>query len=789
MKTIGIIGYDLFGTGGTTRSNTNLINEFLADNKEIIYFNLLPFSNSKMRKVKEALVNPTRIRFLQLKDFWESDKADTYIITRESLFIFAKIIKQRYPEAKVIGEVHTPLQLIDPEVDFASGAIDTYRVATVKIKNILQKRFSHNNIVVFPVSIRHLSNKIRNNLNSLKEIDGEVNFIIYSRFDEAQKDIAYSIKLMDYLVNQKGKNHYKLYINGTGSGESLYRKLIEMYELNRNVFLNQSPPEKGIYLSTARCETLGYSIIEAFTDGRPIILYKGDDNSLKEIYQGFTSFCWLEKNIVADAEKIIQFINKKYIEKLRQFEHDITLIERLSPTIDYGKKYEKIVLSEPLVNKQTFKLDTDEIYQLIYKQNNLTKDSFSLRIYLRLKEMRFIGPIVSSMKIKETLKRILRQTEATPINDILLKGNLRNDFVFVESFHGKSFAGDPKYLALALKEKFPEYTFYVSSINELVDMEIFSHGMVPVRLGGNKYVTKFRKSRLVIVNGNSLDKAGKVEGQVFVETWHGVPLKKMVADLVDSKQREIEVEAFLPRMKKWDYLLTSSPKNLELFESAFQLKNNEQLAILKNGAPRNAFLMRNRENQEVKNELLGKYFNFKFETGKKYILYCPTWRKQRRDAVSQLDFVKVLDRLPNEYELIVKLHPLESTLISYYNNLDRRIHCFFNEISDIQELYLIADVLITDYSSAMFDFAHLDRKIIVLQEDATDYSKHVGWYFNLKTVTGLEGKAYTEDELVSEIKTEDDKTYNQKIIQHLLLWDVEDAEINIIEQLKIGWNS
>lgn len=263
----------------------------------------------------------------------------------------------------------------------------------------------------------------------------------------------------------------------------------------------------------------------------------------------------------------------------------------------------------------------------------------------------------------------------------------------------------------------------------------------------------------------------------------------MVADLVDFRQRETEVSAFIPRMKKWNYLITSSPRNLKLFESAFQLEKNTQLKILKSGAPRNAFLIKNKDNTALKNKLLGKYFNYNFELGKKYILYCPTWRKQKRDAISQLDFIKVLNQLPNEYELIVKLHPLESELINYYNNLDPRIHCFFNEISDIQELYLIADILITDYSSAMFDFAHLDKKIIILQEDAVDYENSIGWYFDLEKLTGLMGKSYTEEELACEIKHNNEKLYNQKILQNLLSWDAIDTEKNIIKQLMIRWNS
>ena len=81
---------------------------------------------------------------------------DVYIITRESLFIFARIIKKHHPQAKVIGEVHTPLALIDPTLDFASEAIDTYRVGLKSVYEKLSKKYPNNNIVHFPVSIRHL---------------------------------------------------------------------------------------------------------------------------------------------------------------------------------------------------------------------------------------------------------------------------------------------------------------------------------------------------------------------------------------------------------------------------------------------------------------------------------------------------------------------------------------------------------------------------------------------------------------------------------------------------------
>ena len=89
----------------------------------------------------------------------------------------------------------------------------------------------------------------------------------------------------------------------------------------------------------------------------------------------------------------------------------------------------------------------------------------------------------------------------------------------------------------------------------------------------------------------------------------------------------------------------------------------------------------------------------------------------------------------------------------------------------------------------MFDFAHVDKNIIILQEDALDYENSIGWYFDLEKLTGLIGQSYTEEELACEIKNHNEKLYNQKILQNLLSWDAIDTEKNIIKQLMIRWNS
>ena len=79
--------------------------------------------------------------------------------------------------------------------------------------------------------------------------------------------------------------------------------------------------------------------------------------------------------------------------------------------------------------------------------------------------------------------------------------------------------------------------------------------------------------------------------------------------------------------------------------------------------------------------------------------------------------MKLLEYLPKEYEIIVHLHPNEGMLRSKYNSLDASIHIvFYNEFVDIQELYILCETMITDYSSTIFDFAHLNKPILLLQE-------------------------------------------------------------------------
>ncbi|EUJ33708.1 glycosyl transferase, group 1 family protein [Listeria floridensis FSL S10-1187] len=777
MKKVAIIGFNIFAPGGTSRSNINLTKDFMDHGFHVALYNTLPFTKTDIITLKYTEKIKQNISFHSIFDLGKRQDIDIYVITRESLFPVSKIIKHFSPQAMVIGEIHAPLDLLDESIDLSLDSIDLIRVSTPSIEEEFKKRYQFKHVVNHTVSVRHL--KIDSRIISPKTS----NLSVFSRFEDNVKDISYSIKLMDYLVNYLGAVELNLYINGYGPSETLFKNLINYYQLQRYVFLNERVPEESIYLSTSRFETFGYSIVEALAKGQKALLFPGEDGALKEIFPKTESIEWLCKDLEIDARNVLQFTqaepNKAHYNELNSlFDKDgyIDLFENQYRLFRLRRRH----------SKNNFKLKEQEI-EAIYSNISHTKQArqfdWAYSFYTTLKKWPITRGIVTNTRVKKTSIAMLESFEklfAKKKEELPLYAN----HFFVESFHGKAFSGDPKYMALLIKEQLPDAKIFVSSVNQLVDMEIRYFGFEPLRLGSRAYLDKFKESKYVIVNGNTLDKAGKREGQIVIQTWHGFPLKKMVADLEDVKQREKELQQFLPRMKKWDYLLSSSDFNTELFRSAFKLEENPQLKIIENGAPRNKYLIANRNNLAEKEKLHLKYFNRPL-SDKRYILFCPTWRKDDRKDITSIDLKTLIRRLPDDMEIIVKLHPLEASLRKYYKSLDKRIHCFFNELVDIQELFILADVLISDYSSAIFDFAHLNKKIIILQEDAGTYQKKIGWYFDIEKVCAIAGKAYDSFALAKAIILTDRRvdTYCHAIQTNLMSRDSLLTEQRLLNEL------
>ncbi|WP_442773716.1 CDP-glycerol glycerophosphotransferase family protein [Lactococcus hircilactis] len=744
MTHIHLIGYNIFGLGGTSRANINLLTELSArPDITLVYSNQLAFSRTQLSSLKRDNPALSEVTFQPLSALIEASRnercRDIFLISRESLFALAELLRRTYPHAFILGEIHTWLANVDEDSAAFFPYFDRLRVATPTIKADFIRKFHFDRVFDLHVSTQHLS--------ALTEIPAALtkNFTMSVRFDEQQKNISYALRLWDYLVHIE-KREFKLYIRGSGAADTLYHTLVRYYGLEQHVFINaENPPAHSIYLSTSRFETFGYSLAEALAKGQLVVTTAGDDGVIKENFGEMDHLFWLSGKLTADAQILIRATKTlphpaatarnrhKLLENVGQF------YQGLAREIQTPVKFDR---------QLTHRLSAVRREQLRSALTNSETSNVFLtfrNIYTQLRRFPLVGKVIVKPRVRQLGVQL-----ADFFTQVVPEGKLHDNWIFIESFHGSNFSGDPKYLALAIKAARPNARIFVSSVNALVDVEIWNAGFETLRIGSTRYLHVFHQCKTIIVNGNTLDKAEKIHGQTIVQTWHGFPLKKMVNDLENPRQRTQEAHAFSPRMKKWDRLITSSHYNTQLLRSAFHLSENTHLKILETGAPRNAYLLAHKNDDAERKRIYEKMLNRPYNPATKFILFCPTWRRDNRRTLTQLDLKALMALLPDDYALIVKLHPLETALRKYYAKLDPRIHCFFNESTDIQELMLLYDILISDYSSAMFDFAHLHRKIICLTEDQADYAQKIGFYFDAADV-GLTSRTYTTSALAAEI--------------------------------------
>lgn len=248
-----------------------------------------------------------------------------------------------------------------------------------------------------------------------------------------------------------------------------------------------------------------------------------------------------------------------------------------------------------------------------------------------------------------------------------------------------------------------------------------------------KYYYYMARGKFFINNGNFPNFYVKRKQTIHIQTWHGTPLKRLGFDIDPSSPsyKENTSEQLMKRIARWDYLVAPNEYTGKILKRAYKYKNK----LLKIGYPRNDIFYKP---EQIKNKIIKEtkeYFNIPMN--KKVILYAPTWRDNEFHqglANEPYNFKFSLDRFAEnfgeEYVLLVRLHPREAVRcqIKEYENVVYNVTNF----DDIKYLYLITDILITDYSSVMFDFANTKKPIIFFAHDIEKYSSSLrGFYFNL----------------------------------------------------------
>lgn len=323
--------------------------------------------------------------------------------------------------------------------------------------------------------------------------------------------------------------------------------------------------------------------------------------------------------------------------------------------------------------------------------------------------------------------------------------------IVFNSFNGKTYGCSPKavYEYMISHEEFDDWNFIWAFKNAKKHKFLEKNPNTKViRQTARIYERKLAKAKYWITNYRMPDHVWPKQEQVYVQCWHGTPLKRLGYDLQTSENAIDSIADILRKYdtdaKKFSYILSPSHFASEKFISAWNLKENHmEDKVMEVGYPRNDFLL-NYKPQDVVDikEKLG------IPQDKKVILYAPTWRdNQHESGVGftydlNLDFEKLRQELGEEYVIVFRVHYLVASKFSF-KDFEGFIYNASN-YDDINHLYLIADLLITDYSSVFFDYGILKKPILFYMYDLDDYKDSIrGFYFGIDK---LPGRIITEEE-------------------------------------------
>ena len=336
-----------------------------------------------------------------------------------------------------------------------------------------------------------------------------------------------------------------------------------------------------------------------------------------------------------------------------------------------------------------------------------------------------------------------------------LKQPVKENVILFETFMAKNYSDSPKYIYEYIAQNHPEYEC-VWAIN---DGAKIPYGAKTVKRFSFQYAYYLAVSKYLVFNVRPPLWYRKREEQVFLETWHGTPLKRLVFDQEEVTSASPKYkQQFYRQRKDWDFLVSANPFSTKTFRSCFLYEGE----MLEYGYPRNDILYwpnKNEIAQQLK-EKLG------IPKAKKTILYAPTWRDDQHYGSGQYKFELALDlklmkeRLQDDYVVLLRTHHYISDHIDVSGLGDFVIN--LSSYDDISEIYLISDICITDYSSVFFDYANLKRPILFYTYDFDKYKNQLrGFYIDMNTeVPGP--LLYTSEQVVQAIEDIDEITEEYK---------------------------
>lgn len=303
------------------------------------------------------------------------------------------------------------------------------------------------------------------------------------------------------------------------------------------------------------------------------------------------------------------------------------------------------------------------------------------------------------------------------------------------SAHSRKYNDSPKaiYEYMIRRPEFKDYTFYWALDDTSVDIPGKAIKIVP---DTPEYFRTALKCKYWITCVN-IERSLKFKRKncVYLNTWHGIPIKT-VGNMAEGRN-DYDFSYI-------DYFCISGDYEIDLYKKAFNVHSSQ---IIKTGLPRNDVLYRtNKKEIEALKEKIG------LPLDKKLILYAPTWRDSNDGGKSYsirppMNLAKWERALGEDYILLFRTHPYTNKLLGVTFNDFVRDYVNYPNIND---LMIIADILISDYSATIFDYSILERPIISFAYDCEEYGNERGFSMDPRSEMpgGIEE---TEDQVINRI--------------------------------------
>ena len=282
--------------------------------------------------------------------------------------------------------------------------------------------------------------------------------------------------------------------------------------------------------------------------------------------------------------------------------------------------------------------------------------------------------------------------------------------VFFESFHGRNVSCNPAAIDRELSSRMPSARRFWSVTDDSVTVP---EGAEAVRVGTPEWLAARDAADLLVLNDWIEDDWRPRREQFLLQTWHGTPLKRIALGRRGRTPRLFA--AVVKQSSRWSAMLAQSASASKVLRRAYAVAGPMWIE----GYPRNDVIVRG-DDAGIRGEL--------GITTPKVVLFAPTWRDGALDSADLLDVSDLAARLGPDWTVLVRGHT--RTMGLRPDALGDRV-LDVTRVADVSPLLATADVLITDFSSVMFDFSASGRPMVFFVADEEEYATTRGFYWDL----------------------------------------------------------